>query len=74
MSVQHVEVDQVRENQSILEPPPIFRDLSHALGVVISRERFSNALPCENVADLANADHRAAAFADRIQDRPRRLH
>src|ERR1041384_205298 len=41
MAVDHVEIDEVREDESVFEPLPVFLNALHAFGVSVGWKRFS---------------------------------
>src|ERR1700676_305407 len=58
MPEDHVEVDEVHEDQSLVGCRPEVVDLVHAVAVRIYRMRLTDSFVRKNVADLPDADHR----------------
>ncbi len=58
MTEQHVEIDEVHEDQTVALLLPKLIDLLHAVRVRLRRMRFADSFARENVADLSDADDR----------------
>src|SRR4051794_17626507 len=74
MPVNHVEIDQVSEDESIPSTGPELLHLFHSLGIGHRGMRFTHAFSGKDVIDLADSDNRRAALLDRAQNCSRRFH
>src|SRR3954453_7164321 len=74
MAVNHVEIDQVSEDESIPSTGPELGHLFHPFGIGRSGMRFTHAFAREDVIDLADPDNARAALLNRAQNCSRRFH
>src|SRR5947209_16249263 len=74
MAEEHVEVNQVGEDESIVAFRPKFRDALHSFRVRPCRKRLRQTLTGKDVADFPDADHITPALANRVEHTARWLH
>ena len=74
VAVEHVEIDEVREDQPVVGRVPQLVDRGHAFGVRGRGRRARDAAAGEDVADLAHAFDREPGFLDRVEHGARRHH
>src|ERR1043166_9678387 len=74
MSVEHVEIDKICEDQTVWRLRPKLSDFLHAFTIRLGRMRFGDSLAGKNVADFSNSNDRSSSFIDGVQNCARRFH